>query len=471
MSFRDEGDTMRKRPPSTVWLLSLFLIASAPCLTEAQVVAQAVDLDERKVAILDLSNETLQEALFAIIEGTGLSHIIPKFGNEQDSLSIGRLHLRDISVADALTLVLEPLGLTYRQEENYLRILPNIEERIIRFKYLGSRFAGGMTGGGQGGAGGAQAGGAAAGGQAGGAGGGTQGAQQLEQDLEELLSENAILKIDMQSQTIYVQDFVPEVERLAWYIEQIDVPPRQVEIQVILAEIVHNEDESEGVDYQLGVTGSDQIESAVAQLPGISSAGFLLDIAGIGLGGLYGGDLTLDAAIRALATYSEANLLSRPTSVVLDGRPATTNLADQIPYAEAVFGQGFTGLQTRFIDVGIVLTVTPTILDSSTVQLMLNAQFSSATTSTAEGVPVIATRNANSQVVVGDGDVMVIAGLIREQETLTRTGIPILSKIPILKYLFSSQTMRKEKRELVILVSPRILYTVPTKKITPGGGA
>lgn len=142
---------MRRRPLPAVWLLSLFLIASAPCITEAQ----AIDLDEKTVALLDLSDETLQEALFAIIEGTGLSHIIPKFGTEQDSLSIGRLHLRDISVADALTLVLEPLGLTYRQEENFLRILPNIEERIIRFKYLASRFAGGMSGGAQGGAGGA----------------------------------------------------------------------------------------------------------------------------------------------------------------------------------------------------------------------------------------------------------------------------------------------------------------------------
>ena len=296
------------------------------------------------------------------------------------------------------------------------------------------------------------------------------GAQQLETELKELLSEDAILMIDLQSHTIYVEDFVPNVERLAWYIEQIDVPPRQVEIQVILAEIVHSEDESAGVDYQLGVIGSDQIESAVAQLPGISQAGFLMDIAGIGLGGLYGGDLTLDAAIRALATYSDADLLSRPTTVVLDGRPATTNRADQIPYAEAIFGQGFTGLQTRFIDVGIVLTVTPTILDSSTVQLMINAEFSTATTATAEGIPVIATRNANSQVVVGDGDVMVIAGLIREQETITRTGIPILSKIPIIKYLFSSQTVRKEKRELVIFVSPKILYTTPMGTIPPGGG-
>jgi len=461
---------MRKRPFSAVWLLSLFLIVSAPGETNAQV----VDLTTEMIPELILVDETLQEALFAIIQGTGLSHIIPKYGTEQDSLQIGHLYLQDISVADALILILEPLGLTYRREENFIRIMPNIEERIIRFKYLASRFAGGMTGGGaQGGAGGAQAGGSAgaAGGQAGGAAGGAAGAQQLETDLRELLSAGAILKIDLQSHTIYVEDYVPNVERLAWYIEQIDVPPRQVEIQVALMELVHSENESEGIDYQLGVTGSDQIESALLGLPGISQAGFEINIAGIAVGGILGGDLDMNMVLRALATYSDANLLSRPTTVVLDGRPAMTNLADQIPYTEAIFGQGFTGLQTRFIDVGIVLTVTPTILDSSTVQLMINAEFSTATTSTAAGIPVIATRNANTQVVVKDGDVMAIGGLFREQETMTTTGIPVLSKIPILKYLFSSQTIRKEKRELIILVSPRILTLDPPPTSPPGDGA
>ncbi len=438
---------MRKRLPYAVLLLSLCLIASAPEPTHAQ----AVDLTTQIIPELILVDESLQEALFAIIRGTGLSHIIPKYGTEQDSLQIGHLHLQEISVADALMLILEPLGLTYHQEENFIQILPNIEERIIKFKYLASRFAGGATGGQSGG-------------------GGAVGAQMLETELKELLTDSAILKIDMQSQTIFVQDYVPEVERLAWYIEQIDVRPRQVEIQVALMEVVHSEDESEGIDYQLGVSPGVDVESALLELPGISQAGFQIGVAGFAIGGLLGGNLDMDIVLNALATYSDANLLSRPSTVVLDGRPAIANLADQIPYTEAIFGQGFTGLQTRFIDVGIVMSVTPTILDSSSIQLMINAEFSNATTSTASGIPVIATRNTNSQVIVQDGDVMVIGGLFREQETVTRTGIPFLSKIPIIKYLFSSLTVRREKRELIILVSPRILTVDPPPAVMPGGG-
>ncbi|MFC1627501.1 type II secretion system protein GspD [Gemmatimonadota bacterium] len=459
---------MRARPFAAVWMLAFILILSASVTASAQ----TVDLSQEEIIELILVDETLQEALFKVIQGTGVSHIIPKYGTQQDSLQISHLHLRNISVADALTLILEPLGLTWRHEVSGIRILPNIEERIIKFKYLASRFAGGTAGGQGGGAvGGGATGGGATGGQSGGAGGGAVGAQQLEDELKELLTDSAILKIDMQSQTIYVQDFVPEVERLAWYIELIDVQPRQVEIQVALLEIVHSEDESEGIDYQLGVTQAIDVESALLSLPGISQSGFEIDVGGLALGGILGGNLDLDVVLRALATYSDANLLSRPSTVVLDGRPAVANLADQIPYTEAIFGQGFTGLQTRFIDVGIVMSVTPTILDSSSIQLLINAEFSNATTSTASGIPVIATRNTNSQVIVQDGDVMAIGGLFREQETLTRTGIPILSKIPILKYLFSSQTIRKEKRELIILVSPRILTLDPPPMIMPGGGA
>jgi type II secretory pathway component GspD/PulD (secretin) len=457
-----------------VLVLLIVLQFSAPGNARAQV----IDPLQTEIVELTLENETLQEALFKVIRGTGVSHIIPRFGTAQDSLQISHLLLRNISVADALDLILKPLGLTYALEDIGLMIVPFREERIIRFRYLGSRFALGTTGaagGAQAGAAGAMGGavGGAVGSVAGGAaaGGLGGGAQQLEQQLRQLLSEDAVLMIDLQSHSIYVEDYVPEVERLVWYIEQIDVPPRQVEIQVALMEVVHSEDESEGIDYQLGVTGSDQVESALLSLPGISQSGFQLDLSGVAVGGILGGNLDMDIILRTLATYSDANLLSRPSTVVLDGRPATANLADQIPYAEAVFGQGFTGLQTNFIDVGIILTVTPTILDSGLVQLIINAEFSTATTSTAEGVPVVATRNATSQVVVGDGDVMVIGGLMREQETLTRTGIPILSKIPILKYLFSSQTVRKEKRELVIFVSPTILPTLPQGDIPPGGGA
>ena len=472
MKAGKEGVNMRRRQMTAALLLALPGILLSP----GNIQAQVIDINQLVIPELRIQGESLQSALFAIIEGTGLSHVIPRFGTAQDSVQITSLLLQNVTVADALREVLEPQGLTYRQEGNFLRIIPNIEARVIYFRFLASRFAAVAGGtGGQGSMGGAAAaiGGGAAGGAAA-AGGGVGGAQQFEEQLKELLTANATLRIDVESHTIFVEDLAPNVERLTQYIELIDVPPRQVEIEVRLVEVVRTEDTSTGLDYRLGLSGSPDVESIVTELPGLSPGGFLTDLQGFKLGGLYGGNLDLDAAIRALATVSDANVLSRPTTVVLDGRPAIINMTDQIPYTEAVFGQGVTTATTSFRDVGIQLTVTPTILDSTTVQIQVNVEFSTAPTLTAEGVPVISTRNATAPVMVKDGEIFVMAGLIREDETLTETGIPILSKIPIIKYFFTSMVKRREKRELLIFVEPRIIHagqtSEPPFEIPPGNG-
>ena len=462
---------MRRRQMMAALLLALPGILLSP----GNIQAQVIDINQLVIPELRIQGESLQSALFAIIEGTGLSHVIPRFGTAQDSVQISSLLLQNVTVADALREVLEPQGLTYRQEGNFLRIIPNIESRVIYFRFLASRFATAAGGtGGQGGMGGAAAaigGGASAAGAVGGVGGG---ARQFEEQLKELLSADATLRIDVESHTIFVEDLAPNVERLTQYIELIDVPPRQVEIEVRLVEVVHTEDTSTGLDYRLALTGSPDIESVIAELPGLSSGGFRFDLKGFALGGLIGGNLDLDAALRALATVSDANVLSRPTTVVLDGRPAIINMTDQIPYTEAIFGQGVTTATTSFRDVGIRLTVTPTILDSTSVQIQVNVEFSTAPTLTAEGVPVISTRNATAAVMVRDGEIFVMAGLIREEVTLTETGIPVLSKIPIIKYLFTSTVKRKEKRELLIFVEPRIIQagqtSEPPFEIPPGSG-
>jgi len=473
MKFGGKGDNMRRRQVTAALLLVALGALSVPGAARAQV----IDLTQLMIPELRIEGESLQSALYAIIEGTGLSHVIPRFGTEQDSVLIGSLLLRNVTVDEALREVLEPQGWTYRQEGNFLRIIPYIEARVIYFKYLAARFAAGAGGvGGQAGMGGVTGAAAAAPGAVGvpGAAGGMMGVQQFEQQLMEFLSPDAALHIDVESHTIYVEDLVPNVERLAWYIELIDLPLRQVEIEVRLVEVVHTEDTSTGLDYQLALTGSPDVESVVVELPGLSQTGFLFDLQAFKLGGLYGGDLDLDAALRALATVSDANVISRPKTVVIDGQSARINMTDQIPYTEAAFGQGVTTMTTAFRDVGIILTVTPTILDSSTVRLQVNAEFSTAPTLTAEGVPVVSSRSATAPVMVRSGEVFVMAGLVREEETLTETGIPLLSKIPIIKYLFISTVKRMEKRELLIFIEPTIIEAVPPPgplpETQPGNG-
>lgn len=458
---------MSRTALKTISLALLLALAAGSAASRVQ--AQELNLQET-VPLLDIQDRTLQDVLLQILEGTGMSVVIPTFGTEQDSIRISRLRLRNTTVDRALRYVLEPQGLTYRVEEGVLRIEENLIARTIRFEYLATRFAIPMQAGGGGGLGGAT-GGVSGGAAAGGVGGATGGQQTInqagltrfEQELENLITDEATLIIHPETHTIYVRDYAPNVWAVEDYIQAIDVAPRQVKIEVRMLEVLHTGDTNLGVSATAALTGSPDVDAATVNLQGtVEEGGFLADLTGFRLGGLYGGNLDLDAAVNAVATVSEAELLSRPSTVVLDGRQANISLTDQIPYTEAAFGQGISTTTTQFKDVGIIMNVVPTILDSNTVQLQVSSTFSTAPTRSATGVPTVSQRNAYGSVVVNDGEFFIMAGLLREEETTTQVGIPILRSIPLLKYLFSSTRTRKENRELIIFIMPTI--------IQPGSG-
>jgi general secretion pathway protein D len=456
---------MLNRPVRMVrWVLLLGLLA-AP----RPAGAQGVDLTQTTVREIIIQEGSLQEAVDAILAGSNVAVYIPSFAAGQDTIKIHRFVLRNVSIAQALTTVLQPMGLTWVMDGNMLRIIPDVVERVIHYSWLAVRFAtpmaagggrggGGMAGGMAGGAAGGAAGAGGAGGTGGAAGLGIMTPQQFETQLRKLLSGPDVpLIIDRETRTIYVEDLSYNVDRLESYVRSIDIPPGQVKIEVRLIEVVRTDDQNLGVSYEAGLTGATNLESVVAQLPGLSSSGFLVDLQGLALGGLYGGNLDLNAALQALQTVSEAQLLSRPSTVVMDGKLASINLTDQIPYTQAILGQGFTQTTTAFVDVGIMLMVTPTVLDSNTVHVQVNTEFSTAGTVSVTGVPTVSTRNATGSVVVKSGEIFVMAGLIRTDDVTTQTGIPVLSRIPLLGALFRHSQVRKERRELLIFVEPTIL--------------
>ncbi len=461
---------MRNRHTRTIgWLLLLgALVAPGP-------VRAQIDLTQTMVRELIVEEGSLQEAVDAILAGSNVAVYIPTFGAGQDTLKIHRLVLRNVSIAQALTTVLQPMGLTWVVDGNLLRIMEDVVERVIHYSYLATRFATPMMG--AGGRGGGAAGGMAmAGGAAGAAGatgagaaGGMMTTQQFETELRKLLSSATVpLIIDRENRTIFVEDYAYNVDRLERYIRIIDVPPAQVKIEMRLVEVVRTDDTSLGAGYELGLSGSPDVESVIAQLPGLSESGFLVDMQGFALGGLYGGNLDLNAAVQALQIVSEADLLSRPSTVVMDGKIATINLTDQIPYQQVNFGQGFTQTTTAFIDVGIQMMVNPTVLDSNTVYVQVTTEFSTAPTVSSTGVPTVSSRNAVGSVLVRSGEVFVMAGLYRSEDVVTTTGIPVLSRIPILGALFRHNQTRKERRELLIFVEPTIMHMPPD--LPPGGG-
>ena len=140
--------------------------------------------------------------------------------------------------------------------------------------------------------------------------------------------------------------------------------------------------------------------------------------------------------------------------MTLNGEQAKISQGTQIPYQ--VISDGEVG--TEMIEAALSLEVTPIINPDNTVILELLATNSSpgSTVSTAAG-PSIDSKEAETKMLVKDGETMVIGGIYVEQEDTSESGVPILMHIPFLGHLFKSSRSNKSKAELMVFVTPRII--------------
>jgi type II secretory pathway component GspD/PulD (secretin) len=164
------------------------------------------------------------------------------------------------------------------------------------------------------------------------------------------------------------------------------------------------------------------------------------------------------AAIQALETDSNTDLLSNPKILVIDGQMAEFSVGSDQPY-KVVTIEGQTGLRiedVKFARVGVILAVVPLINDEGYITMQIHPEVSSLS-ELRENIPVIEKREAKSVVMVKDGQTIVIGGLIDREKVKTITGIPLLSRIPLLGSLFGSTRYNSTKRELVIFMTPKIV--------------
>ncbi len=171
-----------------------------------------------------------------------------------------------------------------------------------------------------------------------------------------------------------------------------------------------------------------------------------------------------DAIVQALATQVSTHILSSPRIVVLDNKEAKILVGDKVAYQQS-FGQTASGITTTsvlFEDVGIKLFVTPHVTDSNFVILDIHAEVSSIkewrTLSNGDEVPIIGTKETETVVTVKDQSTLVIGGLISEEERISVFKIPLLGDIPLLKLLFRHKSSQKVKKELVVFISPKLIW-------------
>ena len=252
--------------------------------------------------------------------------------------------------------------------------------------------------------------------------------------------------------TTFVRNF-PAVEKL---VKQLDVLLPQVLIEAQIIEVTLDDDSVFGVEWmwEQGTTLNDK----TYQQEGTTDFGLTDEIFGLKYGIL---SSKLNAMLHALTKDTKVNILSTPRVMTKNNQEAIINVGQAVPFLVSTQETATGGIltSTDFRDVGVILTVTPRINRSGTVSLDVNQQINSLVEFTLFDAPIISTREASAFVTIKDKQTMVIGGMIKDDKTETVHKIPILGDIPLLGKLFRRTDTRVEKTELMVFITPHVVYT------------
>ena len=252
--------------------------------------------------------------------------------------------------------------------------------------------------------------------------------------------------------TTFVRNF-PAVEKL---VKQLDVLLPQVLIEAQIIEVTLDDDSVFGVEWmwEQGTTLNDK----TYQQEGTTDFGLTDEIFGLKYGIL---SSKLNAMLHALTKDTKVNILSTPRIMTKNNQEAIINVGQAVPFLVSTQETATGGIltSTDFRDVGVILTVTPRINRSGTVSLDVNQQINSLVEFTLFDAPIISTREASAFVTIKDKQTMVIGGMIKDDKTETVHKIPILGDIPLLGKLFRRTDTRVEKTELMVFITPHVVYT------------
>ncbi|MBI4684020.1 MAG: hypothetical protein HY755_02350 [Nitrospirae bacterium] len=254
-------------------------------------------------------------------------------------------------------------------------------------------------------------------------------------------------------------------------LKKLDVPVKQVLIEVLIAEVTLSDDMTLGLEWLLKSPLHVEGER-IRTLSGFGSANTnlsnLTQITGTPFASIIKPE-KFSLLLTALANLDKLNVLASPHILAMDNKEASIQIGDEVPIATGLTQQPATATagttlvttgQIQYKTVGTILTVKPHITEKDRVTLEISQEVSQVGKSVqvaGQNFAGFSTRKAKTTAVVQDGHTLVLGGLITESTQKTRAGIPFLSKIPILGYLFSTTTDKFSKTELILMVTPHVV--------------
>jgi len=280
---------------------------------------------------------------------------------------------------------------------------------------------------------------------------------------------------DKDNNTIIIVATPVEFAVIESALRRLDVPARQVLIDMTIAEIQLTDQLQFGVEWlftggppsnrgsggnvnnpTLPITTLPAGSNLQNGISGLLTQGFTYLISNARFPG------GIQAALRLLDTYGNTKVISNPHLAALDNQKATIKVGNRIPIDQSVIVGGTTNAVTttaQYIDTGVLVQVIPHINAGGLVTLEVQAEVSNPGPAPAGTAPPINTRSVQTSIAVPSGQTMVMGGLILDGDDNNSKGLPLISRIPVLGGLFGSQELRKARTELVLFVTPRVVDT------------
>jgi general secretion pathway protein D len=281
---------------------------------------------------------------------------------------------------------------------------------------------------------------------------------------------------DPGTNSLIVYGTTQEFQNIKNILKDLDSVPRQVLMDVVIAEVTLGYDEIFGVDYQLG-QGPRSIFGRTFGSQGSVLSGVLTgvttDAAGLsqfpaGISGVIGSAQTVKALINALQSDARARILSSPSILATDNRPARIQVGSEEPIATGSIttqvGTAASSTTIQYRNTGRIVTIIPQVNSQGLVNLQILAEVSQRGANVLIGqdtFPAFDTRQAETTAVVQDGETLAIGGIITDNKSRTRSGIPYLMDIPVFGRFFGRTSDEIDRTELIMLITPRVIRNRP----------
>jgi type IV pilus assembly protein PilQ len=279
---------------------------------------------------------------------------------------------------------------------------------------------------------------------------------EVKPHIEKILTKGrGSVTVDTKNNQIIITDTEKKVKQAEDIIHRIDKVTAQVVIEARVVEVSETFSKELGIDWTASygpgiMPGTDwnSTYDMAMNLPSASTSSI-----GLSFSRLSGVPFVLNARLNALETTGKGRILSAPKILTLDNKKAKIKQGVEYAYLER---DSSGGSSVKFKNIDLLLEVTPHVTPDDRISLIIYITKNDVAGITA-GVPNVATNEAQTELLVNDGDTVVIGGIIKKTENEGQSAFPVLSKIPVLGWAFKNNTDKNSNNELLIFITPRIV--------------